>query len=115
MLTRTVTFSEFDHVAIILRLDGQDDVFYLEATGGPGVSVGRWESLKKAVGHGLFYERIVYRHVNYDSAGPVLEKFLAFARQARGHKYGISAGSLMRQKTTKMDSNIIKSDKNINE
>ena len=96
MLTRTVTFSEFDHVAIILRLDGQDDVFYMEATGGPGVSVSRWDSLKKSVGQGLFYERIVYRHVNYDSAAPILERFLTFARQAMGHKYSISAGGLMR-------------------
>jgi hypothetical protein len=64
-ITRAITFSEFDHVAIIIRIEGEDDVHYIEATGGPGVSLRKWDNLKKNVGEDKFYHKIVYRHVNY--------------------------------------------------
>jgi len=65
-VTRVVTNSEFDHVAIVIRLADTEDVHYIEATGGPGVSCRSWSSLKGNVGDDKFYKKIVFRHVNYD-------------------------------------------------
>ena len=96
-VTRAVTNSEFDHVAVIIRLADEDDVFYIEATGGPGVSMRRWDNLKKNVGDDKFYKKIVYRHVNYDQTGEQIDKFWEFTRQALGHKYEISPDKLMRK------------------
>ena len=45
-ITRGLTASEFDHVGIVIRLDNNDDVHFLEATGGPGVCINSWENLK---------------------------------------------------------------------
>jgi hypothetical protein len=55
-ITRALTFSEFDHVGIIIRADGiPDDVHIIEATGGPGVCYNRWNNLRKHVGKEKFY------------------------------------------------------------
>ena len=50
-LTRAVTWSDFDHVAMILKF-GTDpnEVYFLEATGGVGVSINRWSYIRSSVG-----------------------------------------------------------------
>ena len=70
-----MTFSEFDHVGVIIRLDGEEDIHFIEATGGPGVRVNRWDNLKNHIGNGKFYERVVFRHVNFDRSLVVMHKF----------------------------------------
>ena len=84
-VTRALTFSEFDHVAIVLRLADENDVHFIEATGGPGVTVNKWGNIKKHVGEGKFYNKIVYRHVNYDDNEPLLDIFWDFCKEAIGH------------------------------
>ena len=78
-ITRTLTFSEFDHVGIVIRLDGEEDIHFIEATGGPGVRVNRWDNLKNHIGIGKFYERVVFRHVNFDRSLVSMHKFCQFA------------------------------------
>ena len=51
----------------------------MEATGGPGVRVIGWSGLSKSVGKGKFYERIVFRHVNFNRSFGVLSDFGKFA------------------------------------
>lgn len=77
-VTRTVTNSEFDHVGIILRLTDMPDVYIVEATGGPGVSINRWDNIKKHYGHGKFYETLVFRHVNYTRNDQIYDKYKTF-------------------------------------
>ena len=101
-ITRGITASEFDHVAVVIRLNNNEDVHFLEATGGPGVSINSWSNLKQYVGQGQFYERIVFRHVNFKRKNKILNQFCRFAKEAIGHKYSISYSSLMKQKTQKM-------------
>tara|TARA_B110000285_G_C15031573_1_gene567058 strand:+ start:822 stop:1031 length:210 start_codon:yes stop_codon:yes gene_type:complete len=69
----------------------------VEATGGPGVSVRKWDSLKESVGDDKFYHKIVYRHVNYHQTDAQIDKFWDFAKQAIGHKYSLSPEKLMRK------------------
>ena len=76
MLIRTVTGSQFDHVAIILRYRGAKDVYLVEATGNQGVSYNKWEFLRDHIGPGKFYAKLSYRSVKtqHDSS----EKLQAF-------------------------------------
>ena len=50
-LTRAVTWSDFDHVAMVLKF-GTDpnEVYFVEATGGVGVSINRWSYIRSSVG-----------------------------------------------------------------
>jgi hypothetical protein len=63
MLIRTLTGSEFDHVAMILRFDSQDDVYIVEATGNNGVTYNKWSNIRDHIGPGKFYAKLVYRQV----------------------------------------------------
>jgi len=61
-LIRAVTFSEYDHVAMILKFDQEpDEVYFIEATGNRGVVLNKWTYLKPHIGNGKFYEKLVYR------------------------------------------------------
>ena len=46
-LTRTLTNSHFDHVAMVLRLDcDPDEVYYVESTSNTGVQIAEWGNLR---------------------------------------------------------------------
>ena len=97
-LTRTLTFSEFDHVGIIIRIDGLNDVYIMEALGGPtGVRLSKWSLLEKDVGKDKFYKRIVFRHVNFNRTPEILKKFNKFAKEAMNHKYSLTVDKLMKK------------------
>jgi hypothetical protein len=50
-LTRTVTASHFDHVAMVLKFQNDpNEVFMVEATGNMGVSLNRWDYLREHIG-----------------------------------------------------------------
>ena len=80
-MTRTLTNSHFDHVAMCLKFDTDpNEIYLLEATGNSGVAINRWFFLKHHVGKGQFYDKIVLRHVNFDRGDEMvnkLEKFLS--------------------------------------
>lgn len=97
MLIRTVTGSQFDHVAIILRFEGVKEVYLVEATGNRGVSYNRWEFLRDHIGPGKFYAKLSYRSVKtaHDSA----EALQAFLKEVIGAKYSISTGKLLKKQT----------------
>jgi hypothetical protein len=63
MLIRTVTGSQFDHVALLLKFDHIDDVYLVEAVGNRGVSYNKWEYLREHIGKGKFYSKLSYRKV----------------------------------------------------
>ena len=57
-----------------------NEIYLLESTGNSGVAVNRWQFLKKHVGNGKFYDKIVLRHINFDRNDEMvenLEKFLS--------------------------------------
>ena len=66
-LTRAVTNSYFDHVGMVVRFENDpNEVYFLEATGNMGVSLSRWNFIKKHVGPSKFYRKIIFRHVNFN-------------------------------------------------
>ena len=80
-MTRKLTNSHFDNVAMCLKFDTDpDEIYLLEATGGSGVAINRWLFLKEHVGKNKFYDKIVLRHINFDRNDKMvnnLEKFLS--------------------------------------
>ena len=66
-ITRTLTKSHFDHVAMILRLDlDPDEVYYVESTMNTGVRIASWSDLREHVGKDKFVEKIVLRHIDFN-------------------------------------------------
>jgi hypothetical protein len=76
-----------------------DEVFLVEATGNMGVSLNRWHFLKEHVGKGKFYEKLVFRHIDYDRGEKMVDNLERFLSEAVGLKYGLGGGKLMRQQT----------------
>jgi hypothetical protein len=97
LLTRTVTASHFDHVAMVLKFQNDpNEVFMVEATGNMGVSLNRWDFLREHVGKGKFYEKLIIRHINFDRGDEFVGKLEKFLGEAVGLKYGLNAGKLSR-------------------
>jgi hypothetical protein len=57
-----------------------NEVYMVEATGNMGVALNRWMYLREHVGKGKFYDKVVFRHINFDRGDTMvdnLEKFLS--------------------------------------
>lgn len=102
-LTRTVTNSYFDHVAMVLKFETEpDEIFLVEAVGGLGVTLNRWSFLRNSVGYGKFYKRMIFRHVNFDRGEKMVDNLEKLLSEAVGKKYGMSANKFTRAKTRKI-------------
>lgn len=97
---RKITGGSFDHVAMILRFESEDDeVFFVEASGNYGVALNKWSSVRKHVGKDKFYERLVYRRVNFDRDDEMVDCLEVFLREAVGQSYGLNIKKLLMRKT----------------
>mmetsp|Transcript_17538 Transcript_17538/g.29584 ORF Transcript_17538/g.29584 Transcript_17538/m.29584 type:complete len:240 (+) Transcript_17538:294-1013(+) len=97
MVTRTLTGSHFDHVAMVLKFENDpDEVYLVEATGNMGVSLNRWLFLRDHIGKGKFYRKVVFRHINFDRGDKMVESLEQFLSEAVGLKYGIGAQKLIK-------------------
>lgn len=80
---------------MILKFDSSDDetykqdIFYIEATGGQGVKIRKWQNIKENIS--TFYERVVLRHLNFERSDESLKKLENFLKQVHGLKYGLKA------------------------
>jgi len=85
---------------MILRFESNpQEVYILEATGKLGVHLSKYSSVKKHLGPGKFYNKLVLRHLDFDRNDECLTKLEAFMKQSIGKAYSINASKLMRKKT----------------
>ena len=64
---RLVQNSHFDHIAMVVKFESdKDEIYLVEATGNMGVVYNTWSYLRDHVGQGKFWEKVVYRHVDFD-------------------------------------------------
>ena len=97
---RAVTGGNFDHVAMILRFESDDDdVFFVEASGNYGVAINKWSVIRQHIGQSKFYERLVYRHVEFDRDEQMVVNLEKFLKEAIGLKYGLNVKKIMRRQT----------------
>ena len=110
-ITRGYTNSHFDHVGMLLRFETHpDEIFMLDSTSNMGVALNKWSFLRKHIGKGKFYDKAVYRHINFDRSDKMLETLDKFLDQAMGHKWVLSVDKLTRDQTVKVPN--IGTDKN---
>ena len=99
-ITRAVSRSYFDHVAMVLKFETDpDEVYLVEATGNLGVSLNKWTYLREHVGEGKFYKKMIMRHIEFDRGDKMVESLEKFLGEAVGKKYGLKG--LLKQKTIK--------------
>lgn len=68
------TASHYDHVAMVLKFeDDQDEIYLLESVGNLGLTLNRWKHLRKHVGEGKFYKKMVLRHVNFERGSKMVD------------------------------------------
>lgn len=97
---RTFTGSQFDHVAMILKFEtDEDEIYYVEASGNMGVALNKWSSIRKHVGHKKFYERVIFRHIEFDRNDTMVENLECFLKEAIGQRYGLNVSKMMRRQT----------------
>ena len=99
-ITRAVSRSYFDHVAMVLKFETDpDEVYLVESTGNLGVSLNKWSFLREHVGEGKFYKKMILRHIDFDRGDSMVDSLEKFLSEAVGKKYGL--GGLLKQKTIK--------------
>lgn len=95
-LTRAVTQSPYDHVAIILRFGDQiKDLYVLEAVGDKGVRIASWLTLRSELYEDGFFDKLVTRKLLYDMTPEKLTDLDIFRRNAVGKSYGLTATKLL--------------------
>lgn len=95
-ITRTLTNSPFDHVAIVLRFgDYVKDLYILEAVGDKGVRIVSWMNLRHELHEEGFFEKLVTRKLLYDMTPEKLTDLDMFRRNTIGKRYGLSASKLL--------------------
>ena len=84
-VTRAFTRGFFDHVAMVLKFDqDENEVYFVEATGNHGVALNKWSNIKAHVGINKFYERIIFRHVDFERNDEMVENLEKFLKEAIG-------------------------------
>lgn len=61
LLIRSVTHSEYDHVAMVIKLMFNPEVYFVEAVGDRGVSYNKWSNIRKHIGADKFYAKLSWR------------------------------------------------------
>jgi hypothetical protein len=84
-VTRALTRGNFDHVGMVLKFDSdENEVYFVEATGNHGVALNKWSSIKGYIGINKFYERIIFRHVDFERNDDMVENLEKFLKEALG-------------------------------
>lgn len=77
----------------------ENEIFLLESVGERGVSINKWTYIRDCIGTNEFYQRAVFRHVNFERNNHMVDNLEKFLKEALGQKYGLSIGNLLRRKT----------------
>jgi hypothetical protein len=84
-LTRALTRGNFDHVGMVLKFDSdENEVYFVEATGNNGVALNKWSNIKIHIGINKFYERVIFRHVDFERNDEMVDNLEKFLKEAVG-------------------------------
>lgn len=93
-MTRQLTSSEYDHVAMVLTFWDDDEIYILEATS-EGVHIVGWSDLMRFKDQ--FYSKIVWRRLYCKRDDEFWEILQTFVEAVEDKKYKISIGKLLRK------------------
>ena len=100
---RKFTSSTFDHVAMILKFEADpNEIYIVESTGNRGVALNKWSYLRPYIGEKEFYNKVIFRHLEFDRSNQLVDNLEQFLKEAIGQKYGLGGGKLWRRKTVNL-------------
>ena len=91
-MTRKLTNSEYDHVAMVITFEEDDDIHFLEATS-QGVHIVSWAEMSKYFSQ--MYSKIVWRKLYAERDDEFCEILQTFIEAVADRKYKISLGKLL--------------------
>ena len=95
-LTQKLTYSDFDHVAMVLTFVDDDDIYLLDATT-EGVHIRSWSDIRKYKDE--CYSKIVWRKLYADRDDLFWEILQTFVEAVQGKKYKITISKLLKKKS----------------
>ena len=97
-MTRKITNSEYDHVAMVLRFQPEpDEVFILDSTSA-GVQVSRWSQFRLLLDKNYYH--LFYRPLTFPRESEYSEKLEEFLQAVIGNKYSLSVTDLFFKRET---------------
>jgi len=78
------------------------EIYFVDATGTNGVACSKWSLLRYHYGPDKFYERIIFRHIDFNRSDEMVEKLEIFLNEVIGHKYGLNPAKFMRRSTERI-------------
>lgn len=103
---RKLTNSEYDHVGIVIRMNGDpSEVFFLEAVSS-GVRLNRWSQVRELLAHPRnppatqMYTKAAFRHVNIPRSSWLHARMQEFMAETLGKDYELSHKKLLRLSST---------------
>jgi len=96
-LIRTCSGGHFDHVALLLRLEG-GRIGLLEATGNQGVALCGWDEFVSHEWHTIYHE-IAMRRVAFDRSEDRVTALQDWAGSVLGKPYSLTFGKLLQRKS----------------
>ena len=94
-----MTWSTYDHIALVLKYSGDANIYLYEAVNEIGVRINTWQMLRTQIGPGKFYSHVTYRHVNFDRNPKAAKDFAEFMDSTLGLKYELTAAKILRRKS----------------
>lgn len=89
---------------MVIKTDSQpDEIYLLECVGKIGVALNYWSFLRNHIGRGKFYQKCIFRQVNFDRNNQLESKLEKFLKEAIGKKYSFNARKLTRKKSKVRD------------
>lgn len=108
-ITRKITNSNYDHVAMILTFVDDPEIYFLESTSS-GVHITTWNQLKTY--KDKLYQRVVWRRLNWERNPQFWEILGTFVNAVDDMRYNISLKKLLRRKSTLLnESEILDTDR----
>lgn len=87
---------------MLLKFDSdQNEVYLVEATGNNGVALSKWGHLRDHIGEKKFYNKCVFRHVEFNRSDEMVDSLEVFLREAVGLLYKLNVKKIMTRNTVK--------------
>lgn len=93
-MTRKLTHSQYDHVAMVLTFCEDDDIYLLEATA-DGVHITNWKDMKRYMDR--LYSKVVWRRLYAERDENFCEILETFIDAVQDKKYNISVAKLLKR------------------
>lgn len=97
-ITRKMTASKFDHVAMVLKFDHEEEELFLIDATSQGVTVSRWSDFRLMVDD--YYHHLFYRKLNTDRSADFVKQLDIFIKDVVGSKYHFSVTDLLFKKNS---------------